>query len=230
MLALPFIKLLNDVYVVAGPSLTHLYDAYAYSIVRSGTALLIDAGSGFAAEEMFRNIGDIGVKLQTVKYLVITHGHYDHIGGARKVKEKTNCKVIMHKFDADILEEGKTVLSAADFYGESLEPCEVDLKLETKDREVLKLEDIVLEAFHIPGHTPGSIALYYESIQRQKVLFGGGLHGPFSSKWRSNIEQWKKSLKRLLELDISILCEGHNIVEENPHKWMKKLFKNIIQV
>jgi len=147
VLALPFIKLLNDVYVVAGPSLTHLYDAYAYSIVRSGTALLIDAGSGFAAEEMFRNIGDIGVKLQTVKYLVITHGHYDHIGGARRVKEKTNCKVIMHKLDADILEEGKTVLSAADFYGESLEPCEVDLKLETKDREVLKLEDIVLEVF-----------------------------------------------------------------------------------
>lgn len=225
-----FIKLLDDVYVVAGPGLTHLYDAYVYLTVRDSVALLIDAGSGLAVDEMFRNIRNARVSLQMLKYLVLTHGHYDHIGGAKKVKEKTSCKVIMHKLDADILEEGENVLSAADFYGEKLEPCEVDLKLETKDREVLEFEDIVLEVFYIPGHTPGSVALYYESLQGQKVLFGGDLHGPFSSKWRSNVRQWMKSLKRLLELDISILCEGHNIVEKNPHKWMKGLFKNIIKV
>ena len=230
MLALTFIKLLNDVYVVAGPNLTYMYDAYAYLIVRSDKALLVDAGSGLAAEKMFRNIRNIGIELQKVEYLMVTHGHFDHIGGARKVKEKTGCKVVMHQLDAEVLEKGDSVLSAANFYGEKLKPCKVDLKLETRDKEILKLNDIVLEAFHIPGHTPGSIALYYESLQGWKILFGGDLHGPFSFEWRSNIEQWRNSLEKLLELDISILCEGHNIVKRNPKKWIGELPKNIIQI
>jgi len=161
---------------------------------------------------------------------MVTHGHFDHIGGAKKVKEKTGCKVVMHQLDAEVLEKGDSVLSAANFYGERLKPCKVDLKLETRDKEILKLNDIVLEALHIPGHTPGSIALYYESLQGRKILFGGDLHGPFSSEWRSNIEQWRNSMEKLLELDISILCEGHNIVKRNPKKWIRELPKNITQI
>jgi len=230
VLTLSFIKLLRDVYVVAGPELTHFYDAYTYLVTRKSTAILIDAGSGLATEEIFKNVRSIGIKLQMIKYLILTHGHYDHIGGAKKLKETTNCKVVMHQLDAEVLEKADATLSAADFYGESFKPCNVDLKLTTKDKETLYLDNIIFEVLHIPGHTPGSIALYYESVQGQKVLFGGDLHGPFSSKWQSDVKQWKKSIEKLLKLDISLLCEGHNIVKKDPRKWIRDLLKNVIQI
>jgi len=230
VLTLSFRKLLRDVYVVAGPELTHFYDAYAYLVTRKSTAILIDAGSGLATEKLFKNIINIEIEPRMVKYLVLTHGHYDHIGGAKKLKEKINCKVVMHQLDAEVLEKADAILSAADFYGESFEPCNVDLELTTEDKETLRLDSIIFEVLHIPGHTPGSIALYYESDQGQKVLFGGDLHGPFSSKWRSDIKQWKKSIEKLLKLDISLLCEGHNIVKKHPRKWIRDLLKNVIHI
>ncbi len=59
---------------------------------------------------------------------------------------------------------------------------------------------------HIPGHTPGSIAVYLDAEAR--VLFGQDVHGPYFLKG-SNIEQAKVSLRRLVDLDADILCEGH---------------------
>lgn len=107
--------------------------------MRSGKAVLVDADSGLAAENMFRDIRNIGIELQKVEYLTVTHGHFYHIGRAGKVKEKTGYKVVMHQLDAEVLEKEDSVLGAANFYGERLKPCKVDLKSETRNKETLKI-------------------------------------------------------------------------------------------
>jgi glyoxylase-like metal-dependent hydrolase (beta-lactamase superfamily II) len=43
----------------------------------------------------------------------------------------------------------------------------------------------------------------------KKVLFGQDIHGPFNQAWGSDLDQWKKSMQKLLDLEADILCEGH---------------------
>lgn len=61
---------------------------------------------------------------------------------------------------------------------------------------------------HTPGHTPGSISLCMDNGM-YKILFGQDIHGPFYASFGSDIDAWAESMRKLLELDADILCEGH---------------------
>ncbi|MHA1595925.1 MAG: MBL fold metallo-hydrolase [Candidatus Baldrarchaeia archaeon] len=216
------VRIARDVYAIGGPELSHFSDAYIYLIVAS-PAILIDAGTGKGARKVFSNMKKAGVDPRSVGYLVNTHAHYDHVGGNKVTREKCGCKVLIHELDADVVERGDVMRSAANYYGDVLEPCPVDVKLKTRGSEVIKLGSVGLEILHIPGHTPGSIAIYYKSVDGKRMLFGGDLHGPFSSAWGSNISEWRKSINRILQLEIDILCEGHSIVTRDPKGWIEDL-------
>jgi len=66
----------------------------------------------------------------------------------------------------------------------------------------------IIEAIHIPGHSPGSLAYLTES-EGMKVLFGQDVHGPLDSSLLSHREDYLKSLELLISLEADILCEGH---------------------
>ena len=72
--------------------------------------------------------------------------------------------------------------------------------------ETLKYSKYEIKLLHIPGHTPGSIAVYVDMEKR--VLFGQDIHGPYFLK-RADPKQAKISLQKLVELEADILCEGH---------------------
>lgn len=59
-------------------------------------------------------------------HLLLTHAHIDHAGGAAEIKRRTGCRVIIHTDDAQVLADGDTKRSAADWYGLALEPLEAD--------------------------------------------------------------------------------------------------------
>jgi glyoxylase-like metal-dependent hydrolase (beta-lactamase superfamily II) len=61
---------------------------------------------------------------------------------------------------------------------------------------------------HTPGHTPGSICIYLDKND-ERVLFAQDLHGPILPEFGSNLDDWDRSTKKLLDLDADILCEGH---------------------
>jgi glyoxylase-like metal-dependent hydrolase (beta-lactamase superfamily II) len=61
---------------------------------------------------------------------------------------------------------------------------------------------------HTPSHTPGSICIYMDK-DGKRILFGQDLHGPLLEEFGSNIEDYGRSTKKLLDLDADILCEGH---------------------
>jgi glyoxylase-like metal-dependent hydrolase (beta-lactamase superfamily II) len=85
-------------------------------------------------------------------------------------------------------------------------PTRVDLRL-SKDH-VLEFPKGELLCIHTPGHTPGSIAVLFET-GKEKVLFGQDIHGPFSPSFRSDTAQWASSMRHLIEYEADILCEGH---------------------
>jgi glyoxylase-like metal-dependent hydrolase (beta-lactamase superfamily II) len=86
-------------------------------------------------------------------------------------------------------------------------PVKVDEKL-TGEHETLLVGGREIEAIHIPGHSPGSVAYLLESDGKM-VLFGQDVHGPLDKTLRSDERLYKESLKKLISLHADILCEGH---------------------
>ena len=200
-------QITEEVWHVGGDSLTGPEDAAIYLICFSEQAALIDAGTGKGHKRLISNIEKCGVNASQIEYLFITHCHYDHIGGAEKVREEFGCKIIVHELDAIYLEKGDSNVTAARWYGEVLDPLKVDHKI-TSFEESFLIGDRRITSFHTPGHSPGSVVYLVES-EGKKILFGQDVHGPLDPSILSNQEDYIKSLKFLLSLKIDILCEGH---------------------
>lgn len=96
--------------------------------------------------------------------VALTHGHYDHIGCAGKF----GVPVYIHQDDRDFLSDPSLNLSGFFAYPYSLYK---DIHI-LNDGDIIDLDGIQLEVIHVPGHTPGGIALWVKSPER-KILFSG---------------------------------------------------------
>jgi glyoxylase-like metal-dependent hydrolase (beta-lactamase superfamily II) len=197
----------DDILQVGGGSLTSPEDAAVYLVRSDERAALIDAGCGFSQNQLFQNIEACGVALDRMEYLLITHCHFDHTGGAQAVKDRTGCKIVAHEMEAGFLEEGDQGVTAAKWYGAFLETLHVDMRLKGEHQDIW-IGQKRIEAFHVPGHSPGSVVYVTES-EGLKVLFGQDVHGPLDASLLSNRDDYRRSLKLLLSLQADVLCEGH---------------------
>jgi len=121
--------------------------------------VVIDPGGDF--DLIDENIEKLNLK---IKYIILTHGHIDHIQALAELKIKTKAKVLIHKEDAPILSDPTFNLSL--FTGGNSSFSKPDLLL--KDSDTIEFGKISLLVIHTPGHTPGSVSLYTD-----KVLFSG---------------------------------------------------------
>ena len=201
------ITITSEILQVGGYGLTAPEDAAIYLINFDGHAALVDAGTGRGHKRLLDNIDKAGVHGEQIEYLLLTHCHYDHTGGALDLRDKFGCPVIAHELDADFLESGDTEVTAASWYGTKFYPCPVDRRL-SGAQETLMLGERLITALHIPGHSPGSLAFLTES-EGQTVLFAQDVHGPLDPRLRSNRADYQVSLERMLALKTDILCEGH---------------------
>jgi len=200
-------QITKDVFQVGGGNLTSPEDGAVYLVCSDERAALVDAGCGYSQVQLFQNIGACGVALDRVEYLLITHCHFDHTGGAQAVRDRTGCKIVAHETEARFLEEGDQRVTAAKWYGAFLEPFQVDVKLK-EGRQDLWVGEKKIEAIHVPGHSPGSL-VYVTQSEGLKILFGQDVHGPLDASLLSNREDYRRSLKLLLSLQADVLCEGH---------------------
>ncbi len=200
-------KITDDILQVGGGNLTSPEDAAVYLVRSDDRAALVDAGCGYSQTRLFQNIEASGVKPDRIEYLLITHCHFDHTGGAQAVRDRTGCKIVAHEMEARFLEEGDQRVTAAKWYGALLEPFQVDVKLKGEHQD-LWVAQKKIEALHVPGHSPGSLAYVTES-EGLKVLFGQDVHGPLDASLLSDRDDYRRSLKLLLSLQADILCEGH---------------------
>ncbi len=98
------------------------------------------------------------VRGRDVSFVVNTHGHFDHIGGNRVLKEMMGCQIVIHQNDALMLEDPEKNLSVH-FANEVVSPP-ADIELEKPGDFVLKIDGFCFDWVFVPGHTSGGIALY----------------------------------------------------------------------
>jgi len=192
-----------DVYAIGGPDITSSSDCCVYAI-DAGDIILVDTGCGGSYEQLITNLCKCDLDPRKLKTVIATHAHIDHIGALAEFKRKHHVNIIAHELDAPAIESG--VRTGAEVYGVDYTPCHVDIRIKG-DGEKLSFKRHDIHLMHIPGHTPGSLAVYLDAGQR--VLFGQDVHGPYMPEWGGDIEKAQCSLQKLLELNADILCEGH---------------------
>lgn len=200
-------RILENLWQVAGEGITDPADAAAYLVRFGDTAALIDAGTGIARRQVQASISDCLSDAVPLAFLFLTHCHYDHTGGAAAVRDAFGCRIIVHEKEAGFLERGDSAVTAANWYGSVMEPLTVDIRI-SGDRQRFAVGNGTITAHHCPGHSPGSV-VYGAEIDGKRVLFGQDVHGPLHPSLLSDRNDYLRSLRRLLELDAEILCEGH---------------------
>jgi len=157
---------------------------------------------------MIKRINKIGFNPMDIGHCILTHFHIDHIAASYDLKSfNKNVKFYAHELDATPIEEkGYERETVARWYGVDYKPIKLEKRFKG-EFETLKLGEYELQCIHTPGHTPGSISVLLE-IEGKKILFGQDLHGPMIPGI-SNFNDYQNSLRKLLELNADILCEGH---------------------
>lgn len=136
---------------------------------KSREAIVIDPGGDTGA--VINTVRNEGLK---VKYIVNTHGHFDHVGGNAEVKAYTGARVAIHGNDAPLLKESHE--HGILFGVKTPEQDDPDMLL--KDGDVIKTGEIKMRVIHTPGHTKGGICLYDRKKGRVftgDTLFAGSI-------------------------------------------------------
>src|SRR3979490_3253587 len=114
-------------------------------------ALVVDPG-----DEVNRILDLLGRHKLTVKAIVSTHAHIDHVGGLSKLHQYTGAPVLMHRDDLPLYQ---AMEMQASFLG-VMPPELTDIDQLLKEGDVLRWGGFEAQVIHTPGHTPGSVSLY----------------------------------------------------------------------
>ena len=130
--------------------------------------ILIDSGVAKAAPQVLANIRALGFRPRDVKYLLMSHEHFDHVGGHAAIVAATGATVIASEEAAAVLESGTVDPRdpQADARHPAMEPVIVANIVD--DGDVVRLGDIAITAHTTPGHTPGALSWTWTACAEPK--------------------------------------------------------------
>lgn len=209
------------------------FDCNVYLLKDScGNHTLIDMGNGSSWDQIKDVLKAMEIRLNSIKNIIITHEHPDHIlglyaflaslekyYGALSDNHTSNFempKVYAHPYTVGLIKEAKEDVifprvfqaSAADF---GVEIIPFQNTVEVGHESDLNIGDFCLKTLHTPGHSRGSACFYEKTL---KILFCGDVLFPEGGYGRydfpgSSYEELCRSIDRLVNLDVDILCAGH---------------------
>lgn len=146
-----------------------IYAANCYLVYdeQAKEGIVIDPGGD--VDDIISKIEELGLM---IKYIVLTHGHGDHIAGVEELKAHTKAEVAIHKEDEPLIKDGTKNLSSMMAMG-TVEFAP-DILLEEGDK--LTFGNLEAYVIHTPGHTPGGICLKIEdNLFSGDTLFAGSI-------------------------------------------------------
>ncbi len=212
--------------------------ANVYVLLADSGYYLIDTGIFMKTKYLVQILEKNGLPLSELKMIILTHCHCDHIGGAAEFARCSGAKLAAHKNDAPFILQ-QSVIGGA-YHSMMIEEqkymrqfnCvagQIDCILEDGDAI-----DIIggLQVINVPGHTPGSIALYQAD---RKIMFFGdvirnnkdkGLLIGVPEKFNVNTDQVHTDAKKLLRYPIEYALFGHGSpIIKNANKILNELIK-----
>ncbi|MFI3209791.1 MAG: MBL fold metallo-hydrolase [Peptostreptococcaceae bacterium] len=178
-----------------GENMYVLYDE------KSKECAVIDPGGAIQKIFLFINTNKLNLK-----YILLTHGHGDHIGAVNKIKETyKDVQVVSHIDEKELLNDSKKNLSYSMHCG--VQSVESDIYL--KDRDKLKLGGETITFIHTPGHTPGGSCIRVnDDMFTGDTIFAGNVGR--CDLFGGNFNTLKKSLKKIQKFEDNVrIHPGH---------------------
>ncbi|HHT51147.1 MAG TPA: MBL fold metallo-hydrolase [Eubacteriaceae bacterium] len=161
-------------------------NCYIIGCEDTNEGVVIDPGEN--GEKILSKIEELGLN---IKYIILTHGHFDHIGAVNEVKNNTNGLVAIHSLDKEMVEDEKR--SGNNRRSVAIDSYNVDLK----DGDIITIGNLDLKIIHTPGHSPGGICIYTEdTVFTGDTLFAGSIGR--TDFYKGNMEELLFSIKNKL--------------------------------
>lgn len=158
------------------------YETNCYILWGEDSKECVVIDPGYEPEKVLSAVNSLG---KTVAAILLTHGHFDHVGGVREIFAQTDCDIYLCPADCSMPEQMTAgPLCYTNSYGEG---------------DVVEIAGLTIHVLHTPGHTPGSVCLMCEdSLFAGDTLFAGscGRTDLPGGSW----EQLSASLSRLKAL------------------------------
>ncbi len=200
-----------------------LFDSNMFLVIGGDKVALIDTGTGFQVDKTIEYL-DKHLEGRKLDYVILTHRHYDHVGGLSAILQKYGSEAMAGEADAIPLREGDSESTIGVKFGGHIPPMDVK---GLHDGDIIDLGCHSLRVIETPGHTIGSICLLDESTS---VLFSGDLFfvdgvGRCDLPTGST-EQLVKSLKKLESFKFDGLFSGHGpVVKKDGKLYLERSLK-----
>ena len=171
--------------LVVGPIMAN---SFILGCEETHEAAVIDPGD--EADRILLTLAESSLNL---KLIINTHGHLDHVGANKKLKEVTGAPILIHPLDAPMLNQVASSAAAWGITAFNSPPPDRELQ----DADEVNFGNIILKVIHTPGHTPGGIALCADNaVFVGDTLFAGSIgRTDFPG---GNFETIKKSIQQKL--------------------------------
>lgn len=189
-------------------------DGNTYVLETGKGLILFDCGCGDTLDQIFENMRYWGLAPEDIKYCLLTHPHFDHVGAGYLLKER-GITMVAIKETAEAVSSGDDRCCGY-LYHKTFTPFQVDLRI--RDKEKFMVLDVEFEALHFPGHSMGCTAYFFQ-WEGKRIVVSGDVIGTLLSGffgWDGSIDFDKKkytnSLLRFSKIDTDIMLPGHGMI------------------